>query len=153
MSGDGLLLDTNVISEVMRPQPDLRVMGWMNAQDGTQLFLSTTSLAELLSGLANMPDGQRKIGLQALLKRLRTNWFAGRVLPFTEDAAERYGIVVSDARRRGRAISVPDGQIAAIASVHGFAVATRDTEPFEAAGVPVINPWRAASDARSRLSE
>jgi len=141
MEPSGFLIDTNVVSEVMRPLPEPRVLLWMNAQPDKRLYLSTTILAELLSGLAAMPDGQRKLGLQALLRRLRGDWFAGRVLPFTEEAAERYGEIVSRARGRGRAIEMADGQIAAVAAVHGFAVATRDTGPFEAAGVMVVNPW------------
>jgi predicted nucleic acid-binding protein len=141
MEPSGLLIDTNVVSEVMRPLPEPRVLQWLNAQPDTRLYLSSTILAELLSGLAAMPDGQRKLGLQKLLRRLREDWFAGRVLPFTVEAAERYGDIVSRARRRGRAIEMADGQIAAVAVVHGFAVATRDIGPFEAAGIAVINPW------------
>lgn len=91
-----------------------------------------------------MPEGRRKSGLQQLLERLRTKWFVERVLPFTEEAAARYGSIVSDARKRGRAISIPDGQIAAVAAVQGFAVATRDTRPFEEAGVEVVNPWKSS---------
>jgi predicted nucleic acid-binding protein len=136
-----IVVDTNAISELMRPLPDSRVMRWFNSQADGRLYLATTSLAELLSGLSSMPNGQRKTGLKELLETLRTLWFAGRVLAFTEEAAESYGRIVSGARQRGRAISIPDGQIAAVAAVHGFAVATRDTGPFEAAGVAVVNPW------------
>src|SRR5271163_3792187 len=134
MEPSGFLIDTNVVSEVMRPLPEPRVLQWVNAQPEKRLYLSATILAELLSGLAAMPDGQRKLGLQELLRRLRGDWFAGRVLPFTEEAAERYGEIVSRARGRGRVIEMADGQIAAVAAVHGFAVATRDTKPFQAAG-------------------
>jgi predicted nucleic acid-binding protein len=125
----------------MRPLPEPRVLQWVNAQPEKRLYLSTTILAELLSGLAAMPDGQYKPGFEELLRRLRGDWFAGRVLPFTEEAAERYGEIVSRARRRGRAIEMADGQVAAVAAVHGLAVAARDTKPFEEAGVAVINPW------------
>lgn len=141
MDQTGFLVDTNVISEVMRPVPEPRVLRWIDVQAEHGVYLSTTSLAELLSGLAAMPDGQRKLGLQELLRRLRGEWFAGRVLPFTEEAAERYGAIMSHARARGRRIELVDGQIAAVAAVHGLAVATRDMGPFEAAGVAVINPW------------
>src|ERR1700744_1104575 len=111
-----IVVDTNAISELMRPSPELRVKRWFDAQPNGQLYLATTSLAELLSGLGTMPAGQRRDGLQELLERLRTKWFSGRVLPFTEEAAERYGILVSNARRQGRTILIADGQIAAIAA-------------------------------------
>jgi len=88
MKPTGFVVDTNVISEVMRPVPEPRVLRWLNAHADETLYLSTTILAELLSGLEAMTDGQRKLGLQELLHRLRAEWFAGRVLPFTEEAAE-----------------------------------------------------------------
>lgn len=125
----------------MRPAPESCVLRWIDAQAEKGLYLSTTTLAELLSGLSAMPDGRRKLGLEELLRRLCEEWYSGRVLPFTEEAAERYGGIMSRARANGRRIELADGQIAAVAAVHGFAVATRDTRPFEAAGVAVINPW------------
>lgn len=138
-----IVVDTNVLSEVMRPLPDARVLRWFDQQPYEGLYLSATSLAELLAGLGKMPDGQRKAGLHGLLETLRKRWFARKILAFSEEAAEHYARLTSEARRHGRAISMADGQIAAVAAVHGFTVATRDTSPFEAAGVAFVNPWEA----------
>ena len=102
---------------------------------------SAISISELLLGVELLPDGQRKEGLAAALSELLVTLFGDRVLSFDLDAAAMYAARISKARAAGRAISMADGQIAAIAAVHGFTVATRDTAPFVAAGVPVVNPW------------
>ena len=136
-----IILDTNVVSEAMKPHCDPSVRVWLGAQVTETLFLTATSLAELLLGIA--PVGKRRDLLEERLLDVLGLLFAGRVLPYDESAAKAYSQLVSRARSQGRAISIADGQIAAIASVHGFAVATRDTAPFEAAGIAVINPWNA----------
>jgi predicted nucleic acid-binding protein len=136
-----ILLDTVVVSEPLRLAGDPRVTAWLDAQPAETLYLSATSLSELLLGIEMMPAGQRRETLSAALRALLEKLFGGRLLVFDAAAANAYAILVGRARAAGRAISVPDGQIAATASVHGFAVATRDIGPFEAAGVAVINPW------------
>ncbi len=136
-----IVLDTNVISEVLWPGRNPAVIAWLDRQAVSTLYLATVSLAELLSGAANLPDGKRKAELCAGIDHVLARLFGPRVLPFDAEAARAYAKLSSQARRAGLAISVPDGQIAAIAAAHGFAVATRDTGPFIAAGVPVINPW------------
>ena len=136
-----IILDTNVVSEAMKPHCDPSVRVWLGAQVTETLFLTATSLAELLLGIALV--GKRRDLLEERLLDVLGLLFAGRVLPYDESAAKAYSQLVSRARSQGRAISIADGQIAAIASVHGFAVATRDTAPFEAAGIAVINPWNA----------
>ncbi len=136
-----IILDTNVISEPMRPKGDPAVRAWLDEQAAETLYLTATSLSELLLGVELLPDGARKEGLGAALAELVAALFEARVLPFDREAAMVYAPLVGRARALGQAISVADGQIAAIAAAHGFAVATRDTGPFEAAGVPVIDPW------------
>jgi predicted nucleic acid-binding protein len=136
-----IVLDTNVVSEPMRTLGDPAVQAWLNRQVADTLFLTTTSLAELLVGVGVPPDGRRKSGLAAGLNGLLTALFGNRILPFDQPAAESYARLIVQARASGQVISVADGQIAAIATARGFAVATRDVAPFVATGVRVINPW------------
>jgi toxin FitB len=135
-----IILDTNVISEPMKPDGDRGVQDWLDEQNAETLYLTSISLSELLLGVEVLPDGKRKVGLAAALSELLATLFGARVLPFDQQAATMYAARISRARAAGRAISMADGQIAAIAAVHGFTVATRDTAPFIAAGVPVVNP-------------
>jgi predicted nucleic acid-binding protein len=136
-----IILDTNVVSEPMKAGGDPRVRDWLDDQFAETLYLTSISLSELLLGVEVLPDGKRKEGLAAALTELLVQLFGPRILPFDQQAATVYATRVSRARASGRAISMADGQIAAIAAVHGFTVATRDTAPFIAAGVPVVNPW------------
>ena len=136
-----IILDTNVISEPMKPAAHLGVSRWLDRQIEDTLFLTFPVLAELLSGIEKLPLGRRKSGLCATLEATLARLFGARVLPFDKAAAMRYAPLTQQARARGYEISLGDGQIAAIAAVHGFTVATRDTAPFEAAGIPVLNPW------------
>ena len=136
-----IILDTNVVSEPMKPDGHRGVQAWLDEQIAETLYLTSISLSELLLGVEVLPDGKRKVGLAAALSELLTTLFGTRVLPFDQHAATMYAGRVSRARAAGRAISMADGQIAAIAAVHGFTVATRDVAPFVAAGVPVVNPW------------
>jgi toxin FitB len=138
-----IILDTNVVSEPMKPDGDRRVQEWLDAQIAESLYLTSISLSELLLGVEILPDGKRKEGLANALNELLLSLFGSRILPFDQQAAATYAARVSRARAAGRAISMADGQIAAIAALHGFTVATRDTTPFVAAGVPVVNPWEA----------
>ncbi|MGH8137681.1 MAG: type II toxin-antitoxin system VapC family toxin [Steroidobacteraceae bacterium] len=136
-----IILDTNVVSEPMKPDGHHGVQAWLDDQLAETLYLTSISLSELLLGVEVLPDGKRKVGLAAALSELLTTLFGARVLPFDQHAAAMYAGRVSRARAAGRAISMADGQIAAIAAVHGFSVATRDTAPFVAAGLAVVNPW------------
>lgn len=135
-----IVLDTNVVSEAMKPSPNPTVLAWLNAQVAETLYLSSVTLAELLYGIGTLPEGRRKDALAGMLDGL-LELFASRVLPFDADAARCYAQLATQARAAGKGFPTPDGYIAAIAVSHGFTVATRDTSPFEAAGVPVINPW------------
>jgi predicted nucleic acid-binding protein len=125
----------------MRPDGSKAVLDWLDRQATQTLYLTTPSLAELLVGIQVLPAGRRKAGLAAALTQLMAVLFDARILPFDRDAAEMYATLVGRARKAGCAMSVAEAQIGAIAVAHGFTVATRDTVPFTAAGVPVINPW------------
>jgi len=138
-----IVLDTNVVSEPMKINGDGKVRAWLDQQVAETLYLTATSLSELLFGIEVLPEGMRKAGLGVALAELIGKLFGSRVLPFDQPAAIVYAPLVAGARTRGQRISVADGQIAAIAAVHGFSVATRDTGPFAASGVPTINPWEA----------
>jgi predicted nucleic acid-binding protein len=138
-----ILLDTNVVSEPLRPAPDARVIAWIDAQPLETLFLSAITVAELRAGVALLPPGRRQVALQESLEKRVLPLFAGRVLPFDQACTMSYASVMARARAAGRAIATADGYIAAIATTHGLAVASRDTSPFEAAGATVIDPWHA----------
>jgi predicted nucleic acid-binding protein len=136
-----ILLDTNVVSEASRPGGNSNVRTWLDAQAAETLHLSAITVAELLLGIAILPDGRRKSALEENLRKLVLPVFEGRIMPFDAPAAEAYAQLRARGRAMGKAIATVDGYIAAIAAAHSLTVATRDTDPFEAAGVPVINPW------------
>lgn len=135
-----IVLDTNVISEAMRPNPHPPVQDWLNDQIAETLYLSSVTLAELLFGIAALPIGKRKDRLKQTLDSL-LELFKNRVLPFDSDAARHYADLAMLAKAGGRGFPTPDGYIASIAVSRGFAVASRDISPYKAAGVLVINPW------------
>ena len=137
-----IVLDTNVVSEAMKPEPHPAVRAWLNEQAAETLYLSSVTLAELLFGIGALPAGKRKDMLAQALDGLM-GLFRDRVLPFDTDAARRYAELAVTAKAVGRGFPTPDGYIAAIASSRGFIVASRDTAPYEAAGVSIINPWDA----------
>ena len=136
-----ILLDTNVMSEPLRHTPEPWVIEWIDAQAMETLFLSAITVAELRAGVALLPAGKRRSGLQDNLEKRVLPLFTGRVLPFDLGCTAAYVALMAKARSAGLAVATSDGYIAAIAAANGFAVATRDTGPFEAAGVTVINPW------------
>ncbi len=135
-----IVLDTNVVSEAMKPEPHPAVLAWLNDQAAETLYLSSVTLAELLFGVAALPTGKRKDMLAQTLDGL-IGLFRDRVLPFDIDAARHYAELAVTAWTGGRGFPTPDGYIAAIAASRGFIVASRDTAPYEAARVSAINPW------------
>jgi len=135
-----IVLDTNVVSEAMKPEPHPAVRAWLNGQATETLYLSTVTVAELLFGIGALPVGRRKDLLAQTLDGLM-RLFRDRVLPFDMDAARCYAELAVTAKTAGRGFPTPDGYIAAVASSRGFMVASRDTEPFKAANIRVINPW------------
>ena len=138
-----ILLNTNVVSEPLRLSGDPAVVAWIDAQNVETLYLAAISLAELRFGVAALPSGKRKDTLHRNLERRVVPLFTGRILPFDAAASEAYAEIMALARTEGKAIGKADGYIAATAAVNGLIVATRDTSPFEAAGLNVINPWKA----------
>jgi len=137
-----ILVDTNVISEPLRKTPATHVVEWLNAQPIEILYLSAITVAELRFGVASLPTGKRRHRLHGNLGNRVLPLFAGRILPFDLSASQTYAELMSTARAAGMAIGAADGYIAATAAANKMAVTTRDTAAFEAAGVPVINPWR-----------
>lgn len=135
-----IVLDTNVVSEAMKPAPHPAVRTWLNDQAAETLYLSSVTLAELLFGIRTLPTGKRKDMLAQALDGLMS-LFRDRVLPFDTDAARHYAELAVTAKVAGRGFPTPDGYIAAIAASRRFIVASRDTAPYEAASVTVINPW------------
>jgi predicted nucleic acid-binding protein len=134
-----IFLDTNVISELMRPEPDGRVASWfiMNEDDTA---LATVAIGELAYGVAKLPEGRRRSRLESQLAEWRGR-FTDRTYVFGVTAAMIYGDIQGAAFRSGKGMSSPDAQIAAIALEHGATLATRDTEDFAGRGVELVNPW------------
>ena len=137
-----ILIDTNVVSELMRPAPAPAVLEWFARQAAAQLFLSAVSEAELRAGAAYLPAGRRREGLTAAIDAMVTEDFGGRILPFDSAAAKSYAVVAAVRRAAGQPIAEADCLIAAIALAHGGAVATRHVTDFLGCGVEVIDPWK-----------
>ena len=142
MSPRALVLDTNVISELMRPAPAETVLAWFARHDPAQLFLSAVSEAELRTGAAMLPPGRRREALAAAIEAMVAEDFAGRLLAFDSDAAKAYAAIAAERRAAGRPITALDCQIAAIARARGAAVATRNVGDFGGCGIDVVDPWR-----------
>ena len=136
-----ILLDTNVISELMRAAPSQAVLDWFGAHEAADLFLSAVTEAELRTGIAILPEGQRRDRLQSALDGMIAEDFPDRVLPFDSAAARAYADIAARRRAAGRPIAEADCQIAAIAMAAGAPVATRNVKDFDGCGVAVINPW------------
>lgn len=136
-----IVLDTKVVAEPLRLSGSPAVLARLDQQNIETLFLTTISLAELRYGVAALQDGRRKEGLLAALETRIIALFGPCILSFDAAAADAYAVIRTRAKASGKAIAAADGYIAATAAAHGFIVATRDTAPFEAAGVRVINPW------------
>ena len=138
------VLDTNVVSELMRPAPDPVIASWVAERATSSLFLTAVTEAELRFGLAVMPTGKRRDGLAAALEHMLETGFANRVLPFDSGAARAYAEIAAARRRLGRPIPEADCQIAAIARSRGMAVATRNIRDFKDMGIEISDPWEGA---------
>lgn len=137
-----ILLDTNVLSEFMRPQPSAQVVAWLDEQPASEVWTSAVSRAEIELGLSLMPAGKRQASLSLAALAMFDEDFAGRCLPFDEVAASHYARIVSARSRMGRPIGVEDAQIAAIALAHRMRLATRNTRDYEHIdGLSVVDPW------------
>ena len=136
-----VVLDTNVVSELMKAAPRPSVKLWLAAQPRLTVFIGAITEAELRLGVALLPGGRRRDALAADMEAMIAEDFGGRVLAFDSPAAKAFAAIVADRRRSGRPIAIPDAQIAAIARSRGASVATRNVDDFEGCGVEVINPW------------
>ena len=142
----GFLLDTNVLSELMRERPDADVRNWFAQNARAAMHISSITQAEILTGIALLPAGKRRMALAQAAEQMFQQDFAGQCLVFDTAAAKHYALIVGARARRGQPISTEDAQIAAIALANGLTVATRNTKDFEhIEGLSVINPWQSAS--------
>jgi toxin FitB len=138
-----IVLDTNVLSELMRSEPAAAVFAWVAAQPRASLYTTSVNKAEILYGIAALPEGRRRAALAAAAEAMFTDDFAGRVLPFDEMAAVFYAEIVASRRRDGRPIEAFDAQIAATARGANAGLATRDVGDFTGCGLALVNPWDA----------
>jgi toxin FitB len=138
-----IVLDTNVLSEAWRPAPSPAVMEWMRSQPVAALFTTTITEAELLYGIALLPEGKRRRSLEAVVALVFAEDLAGRVLSFDSAAAREYADIAAVRRRAGRPIAEADARIAAIARSRGATVATRNVEDFAGCGIEIVSPWKA----------
>lgn len=138
-----ILLDTNVLSELMRAKPAPEVVAWIDSQPTSQLHISAITVAEILYGIARMADGKRKQSLLALATLMFDEDFAGRILSFDADAAIHYAGLAAESEAKGTVVDMADCQIAAIAVLHDAQVATRNVRHFDYLGVAIVNPWQA----------
>jgi toxin FitB len=136
-----IILDTNVVSELMRPVSSPAVLKWLSLRAADELCSSAVSLAEILYGIELLPLGRRRSELLAGAEKMFTVVLAGRILPFDEHAARAFAQIASTRRKNGMPMAELDGQIAAIAQTHGATLATRNTTDFEGCGIRLINPW------------
>ena len=139
-----VVLDTNVVSELMRGTPHRDVLAWLDRQRTRDLFVTSVTEAEIRAGVAILPHGARRRGLAEAAERTFGHLFAGRVLGFDSPAARAYAEIVEVRRANGRPLALADGQIAGIARSRGMAVATRNLGDFEGAGISLVDPWAAA---------
>lgn len=136
-----ILVDTNIISEMMKPAPVANVASWIDRQEVTQLFISTITIAEISYGINVFPEGNRRNFLEDAFNKALRDAFENRILSFDEVAAHLYGKIMSRRKELGKPLSIPHGQIAAIARAHSLAVATRNTCDFSDCGLDLINPF------------
>ena len=139
-----IILDTNVVSELMRPQPSALVLTWVGNQSVRELCTTSISEAEVLYGVKMLPRGKRREAILSEAVGVFSEDLGGRVLSFDRDAAGAFSEIVAHRRSLGRPINFADAQIAAIASVSEATLATRDSDDFEDCGIAVVNPWTAA---------
>ena len=139
----GFLLDTNCISEMVRPEPEPRVVDWMEAADEALLYLSVLTIGEIRKGVAGLLQGKRRTRLERWLELELQARFAGRIVPIDAAIADRWGLIAAEAKRTGKAVSVIDGLLAATALHRNLTVVSRNAGDFRNAQVQVLNPWEA----------
>ena len=140
----GFLLDTNIISELVKPKPEPRVTNWIDDTDESLLYLSVLTLGEIRRGIATLAQSRRRATLEAWLDKDLHARFEGRIMPIDQDVADRWGLLTASARNTGRVLPVIDGLLAATALEHNLTLVTRDTGHIPSLGVAVFNPWENA---------
>lgn len=138
----GFLLDTNVISELVRPKPDPKVISWFQKTDEDLFHLSVLTLGEIRKGVCALPDAKRRVSIEAWLENDLRNRFEGRILPINEAIADRWGVLAGQAHMKKRLLPVIDGLLAATAIHHNLTLVTRNTKDVGETGVGVFNPWQ-----------
>lgn len=141
-----IILDTNIISEVMRPQPNTQVMSWLKKYPVEELAITSISIAEISYGLKRLPVGRRRDSLQWRFQMFIDQGFSDRIFPFEERAAEIYADIIVDRKQQGKPIEVMDAMIASIALLKTATLATRNVSDFENCGLELVNPWEIASE-------
>ena len=136
-----ILLDTNIVSEIMRPKPSQNVLHWLNYHSDDSLLISSITIAEICYGLRILPMGQRRSTLETKFEQFVAEGFDGRIIGFDEAAARTYAKIMGLRKEIGHPMSLPDGQIAAIAQVNQFILATRNVDDFEKCGLELVNPF------------
>jgi predicted nucleic acid-binding protein len=137
----GFLLDTNCISELVRPKPEPRVLNWMEAADEATLYLSVLTVGEIRKGVAGLTQRKRRTQLETWLEVDLQARFSGRIMPIDRAIADRWGLLTAEAKRKGNPLSVIDGLLAATALHHNLTVVSRNSSDFSNTPVPVLNPW------------
>ncbi len=148
-----IILDTNVVSELLRPEPTAQVERWLAEQDGAKVYFTAVGEAELRYGVAILPAGRRRRSLSLAIDSILEEDFHDRILPFDRAAALAYAVIAQERRAKGRPISQFDCQIAAIGRAHDAVVATRNTADYEGCGIEVVDPWQWAVDGGEPLRE
>ena len=142
-SAGSFLIDTNVVSEFVKPEPSLQVKYWFKSADPESLFASVITVGEIRLGIENLPVGKRRAALEQWLEEGVPEWFQANLLPVTKSIADRWGQMTSEAKRKGVTISTADGLIAATALEHDLTLVTRNAKDFAGVGVKLFNPWGA----------
>jgi predicted nucleic acid-binding protein len=137
----GFLLDTNIPSELTRPQPEPRVVRWLESTDDGLMYFSVVSIAEICKGITLHPEPRRRAWLRNWLDEELRPWLAGRILPVSETVAERWGNLDGECKLKGITLNAPDGLIAATALEHNLTLVTRNVRHFENLGVSILDPW------------
>ncbi|QDZ40740.1 type II toxin-antitoxin system VapC family toxin [Euhalothece natronophila Z-M001] len=141
-----IILDTNVISEMMRPQPNFQVMSWLRGFPVEELAITAVSIAEISYGLKRLPEGRRRDSLQWRFQMFIAQGFSNRIFPFDEKAAEVYADIIVNRQQKGKPIEVMDAMIASIALLKTATLATRNVSDFQNCGLELINPWESSSE-------